>query len=82
MVTYCKLCSMIASGKFCWKCGEKTVDYILACPFCKTKISLLNKFCEECGKPVQDVVNASIGQNKEGGGEGGKSNEDGAGKRD
>ena len=63
-------CGWTTNGKFCGRCGAATIPYFLKCPHCKKQITAMSKFCEECGKPVQEEVRAYIAlQRKEVNGE-------------
>jgi len=61
----CPKCSLARQGKFCWRCGsELLVIEDIKCPKCASKLSENDKFCTECGVPVQNVVKLSIKQQK------------------
>ena len=67
MTTYCPKCKQTCSGIFCYSCGGKTVSASYKCPRCKGVITAFSKFCEHCGRPVQEYVTSVIKSNMEGG---------------
>ena len=60
MSRYCVSCRNSRDGRFCYKCGEKTISSMLKCPECKKEVSMMDKFCEECGKPIHEAIKAHI----------------------
>jgi len=66
---FCVDCNVLCSGKFCWKCGKVTIPMLLACPHCKADVSVLSKFCENCGKPIHEAAQEHIKRGREKGGD-------------
>ena len=50
--------------KFCRFCGKAAIDFFFPCPHCGKEISVMCKFCEQCGRPVQEEVRAWIESEK------------------
>ena len=53
---YCPVCKGARYGKFCLRCGGLTVEAMFKCPHCNEEISVVSKFCTECGKPIHEAV--------------------------
>ena len=51
-------CKTTTYGQYCSTCGERTIPYYMDCPHCRKLLAVVNKFCSECGKPVQEEVAA------------------------
>ena len=52
---YCPECETVGNdGDHCGYCGTKTVFSKFPCPHCKAPNWVTTKFCEHCGKPVQE----------------------------
>ena len=64
---YCPECKIICIGPFCRLCGERSIAAIIKCPHCENEVTILCKFCEFCGKPIQEEIKEHIA--KERGGE-------------
>lgn len=66
---YCPECDMPASGKFCVRCSRPTISAELDCPFGGEmnphKTMVWNKFCGECGKPIQEAIKEHIQKERE-----------------
>ena len=53
---YCVICNTVGNdGNYCKDCGGKTVFSRFPCPYCKAPNYPSAKFCEHCGKPVQEA---------------------------
>ena len=64
---YCPICQRTGKdGQFCSDCGTELVESKVPCPhsICDGMNDRGSKFCDECGKPIQEN-----GKLKEGGGE-------------
>jgi len=60
---YCPKCGLGSKrGSFCSECGTQTVFGKFPCPYCKAPNGIDNKFCEHCGKPIQEASNEFIRQ--------------------
>ncbi len=57
---YCPECKVLVSEKFCWSCGRKSVGGIVKCLHCGEEVTILGKFCGNCGKPIQEAVQEHI----------------------
>ena len=62
---YCPECSVLCQGRFCWRCGKKTVSGFLKCPFCEEEVSVIGKFCTNCGKPIQEAIEEHVRKERE-----------------
>ena len=58
--SYCVKCKNLCSGDYCKWCSNKTIPMMLKCPHCDFEISLLGKFCDNCGKPIQEAIQIHI----------------------
>ena len=56
----CSKCTVHGYGKFCKMCGGVMIPNDFQCPFCKEEINTDSKFCEFCGRPVQEAAKAFI----------------------
>ena len=63
---YCIRCKFVREGNFCWNCGNERISVKLDCPHCEKPVSMIDKFCTNCGKPIQEAIQAHI-QKKKGG---------------
>lgn len=50
---YCYMCKLHTHGKFCTFCGIESVNDEFKCRKCKAVVYVRNKFCPECGIPMQ-----------------------------
>ena len=59
---YCSKCNIMLAGDgiFCIWCGEETVSPTMKCPYCENEIGVANKFCDFCGKPIQEEIQEFI----------------------
>ena len=55
-----KSCGWYCMGKYCPKCGGRTIPRCMPCPYCKKEVNIDSTFCGECGRPVQEEVNAFV----------------------
>ena len=63
---YCKKDQLYVKGKFCWLCGQPTTSDDTKCPWkgCEGNNDAWNKFCIHCGRPMQEVVERDITDQK------------------
>ena len=52
---YCPRCRISAKGDFCPECGGPTILDKVVCPECEAVNYVWSKFCEHCGRPIQEV---------------------------
>ena len=59
---YCpNRCSIVTMGdKFCYKCGEKLMDGPMC--GCGRGIGQMDRFCPNCGRPVQELAKKARGR--------------------
>jgi len=57
---YCPECQVLCSGKFCWRCGKRSVVAMVKCPYCGEEVAIVSKFCGNCGKPIQEAIKMHI----------------------
>jgi predicted amidophosphoribosyltransferase len=62
--TWCTKCEHSCNSPYCGTCGSRTIAYTYACPHCKAEIYVTDKFCKECGKPIQEEVNSCVESEK------------------
>ncbi|KKN34939.1 hypothetical protein LCGC14_0788800 [marine sediment metagenome] len=55
-----KSCGWTCMGKYCPKCGRRTIPDYTNCPYCKKEVSVESTFCGECGRPVQEEVRTFV----------------------
>ena len=53
---YCPECKVLCSGKYCWRCGKRSVAGMFKCPHCENDVSVVAQFCGSCGKPIQEAI--------------------------
>ena len=63
---YCPECGVACDKKFCWRCGRQAVNAMMTCPQCERRVSIVGKFCGECGKPIQEAIKEHIVEERKG----------------
>lgn len=57
-------CRWVTTTKYCSECGSRTIPYYVNCPHCQSELRVTAKFCEDCGKPVQEEMKAFVEQKR------------------
>lgn len=58
---YCPKCKSVGKdGDYCGTCGGKTVFSKFPCPKCEAPNLVTTKFCEHCGRPIQEDARVFI----------------------
>ena len=66
---YCPECKVVCGGKFCWRCGKRSVAGFMECLECRNETSIVGNFCGFCGKPIQEAIREHVQKEREKGGE-------------
>jgi len=61
---WCEKCQVFSEKRFCSDCGKEMVKFHISCPHCETELCVLDKFCGNCGRPVQESIKAWVNEQR------------------